>query len=105
MHIRMTNHFIGGCGDVVTGSKYVILNPGELANNVLLFDKFVLQSCKLTEFPQMVEIFGFSAVLELIRSKWFSVECTPNLLAIWHTAKESIRANKWLTYQFGLRQG
>ncbi len=46
-----------------------------LVHRLLLFDKYILESNRLTEFPHLVSVFGFDGTMALLKSADIQVHC------------------------------
>jgi|tagenome__1003787_1003787.scaffolds.fasta_scaffold15749704_1 hypothetical protein len=69
------NRFVGFCASTVDDEREILVKPADLAATLLLFEDYVFESCKLLEFPQLVSIFGFDSVLELVKSRSIKIKC------------------------------
>jgi hypothetical protein len=78
----------------------VSLLPDALATNLLLFDSYIMLSCRLLEFPQIVSTFGYSETLELLKSKCLTINCDPSQIMIWGSTPDLVNSGKAFTYEF-----
>jgi hypothetical protein len=53
----------------------VDFDHGAFLRRILLFDRFIVESCGLAEIPHMVRLFGVDGVLALLRSGAMSIHC------------------------------
>jgi hypothetical protein len=94
------NRFVGFCATTVDDEREILVKPGDLAATLLLFDEYVFESCKLLEFPQLVSIFGFDSVLELLKSRSIKIKCDANLIVVFGDTEALVRQGKTLEYDF-----
>jgi hypothetical protein len=94
------NRFVGFCATTVDDEREILVQPADLAATLLLFDEYVFESCKLLEFAQLVSIFGFDSVLELVKSKSINVKCDANLVVVFGKTEDLVRQGKTLQYDF-----
>ncbi|HVQ37855.1 MAG TPA: hypothetical protein VMS31_10005 [Pyrinomonadaceae bacterium] len=66
----------------------------------MLFDDYVLESCKLLEFSQLVSMFGFDSVLELVKSRSITIKCDANLIGVFGDTEDLVRKGKSLEFDF-----
>ena len=98
MDIR--KRIIGPCARPVEGSPDISLVPSVLATNLLIFENYILDSCRFMEFPQIVSAFGFSETVELLKSRSIKIRCDPSQIVIMGSTPELVRAGKAFTYEF-----
>lgn len=98
--MNIKKHYVGTCVTLNANSRDASLNPGEFINNLLLFETYTLHSVRLLEFPQLIAIFGFDEVLEVLRSKAIRIKCDANIVMRWGDAKEIIKSGKGFTFEF-----
>jgi hypothetical protein len=98
MHIQ--NRFVGFCATTVEDEREILVTPADLAATLLLFDDYVFESCKLLEFPQLISIFGFDSVLELVKSRSIRIKCDANLIVVFGETEDLVRKGKTLVYDF-----
>ncbi len=94
------NRFVGFCATTVEDEREILVKPADLATTLLLFDDYILESCKLLEFPQLVSIFGFDSVLELVKSRSIRIKCDANLIVVFGETNELVRKGNTLKYDF-----
>src|SRR5688572_27168096 len=94
------NRFVGPCAIVVDDDREIAVVAPDLAATLLLFDEYVLESCKLLEFSQLVSMFGFEAVLELVRSRSIEIKCDANLIGVFGDTADLVRKGKSLEFDF-----
>src|SRR3954453_14414142 len=94
------NRFVGFCASTVDDEREILVKPADLAATLLLFEDYVFESCKLLEFPQLVSIFGFDSVLELVKSRSIKIKCDANLIVVFGETEELVRKNRTLEYDF-----
>lgn len=92
--------FVGPCARPVDDEREIVIRGGDLATTLLLFENYTLESCKLLEFPQLIDLFGFDSVMELVKSRSLKIKCDVNLIVVLGETKELIRTGKWLEYDF-----
>jgi hypothetical protein len=94
------NRFVGWCAVSVDDEREITVRGADLATTLLLFDDYILESCKLLEFPQLVSLFGFDSVLELVKLRSIRIKCDANLIVVFGDTKELARTGKTLEYDF-----
>lgn len=94
------DRFVGFCAQTVDDEREILVSPADLATTLLLYEDYVLESCKLLEFPQLVSTFGFDSVLELVKCRSIKIKCDANLIVVFGDTKELVRAGKTLEYDF-----
>ncbi len=94
------NRFVGPCAIVVDDDREIAVSGSDLATTLLLFDEYVLESCKLLEFNQLVPMFGFDAVLELVKSRTIKIKCDANLIGVFGDTNDLVRKGKSLEFDF-----
>jgi len=94
------NRYVGFCATTVEDEREVLVSPADLAARLLLFDDYIFESCKLLEFPQLVSIFGFDSVLELVKSRSIRIKCDANLIVVFGETEDLVRKGKTLEYDF-----
>lgn len=92
--------YFGTCGDFVDDERLISVNAGDLVTNLLLFDTFIIHSCQLLEIPQLISIFGYDAVLELLESSALKIYCNANSLGTMDTTEELFKKGKGFTFDF-----
>ena len=92
--------YFGRCADFVQDSRLIAVNPGDLITNLILFETFIIHSFRLLEFPQLISIFGFESVIELLRSRSLKIHCTSNSLGTLGTTEELFKKGKGYTFDF-----
>jgi len=91
---------IGPCARPVEGSPDISLVPSILATNLLIFENYILDSCRFMEFPQIVSAFGFSETVELLKSRSIKIRCDPSQIVIMGSTPELVKSGKAFTYEF-----
>lgn len=84
----LQNRFVGSCATTINDEREILVNPGDLAATLLLFDEYLFESCKLLEFSQLVSIFGFDSVSELVKSKSLTIKCDANLIVVFGNTED-----------------
>jgi hypothetical protein len=92
--------FVGFCATTVDDEREILVKRDDLAATLLLFDDYIFESCKLLEFPQLVAIFGFDSVLELVKSRSIKIKCDANLIVVFGETQDLVRKGKTLEYDF-----
>lgn len=98
--IDLQKRFVGPCAVLVDDERQVAVRPGDLAATLLLFEEYVLESCKLLEFGQLVSVFGFDSVLELVKSRSIKVKCDANLIGVLGDTDKLVSEGKWREFDF-----
>ena len=98
--MEIQNSFVGPCAVLVDDERQIAVRGSDLATTLLLFDNYILESCKLLEFGQFVSMFGFDAVMELVRSRFLKIKCDANLIGVFGETNELVRTGKSLEYDF-----
>ena len=74
MSIR--NRLIGPCANIRDDDRdNPVVDVSSLVHRMLLFDSYILESIRLTEFPKLVEAFGYEGVMTLLRTSAFRIHC------------------------------
>ena len=104
MNNSVRNGYVGGCVTTIAGSPDVVLDADHFVATLLLSERYVLHSVRLQEIPQLIQVFGYEPVLELLDSKWLRIKCDANLLGVKGSAAELKANGKLLNYEFiGIR--
>lgn len=74
------------------------LDVGALLQRLLLFDRYIIHSERLSEVPLLIQTFGLEVFLELLRTRALAFECTPISVA----QNGSLRGLPHLSYQFDI---
>lgn len=73
MDIR-DRHF-GPCISGSTPDGLVSIDAVEFVERLLLFEKYILASVRLKEFPALLRLFGYDGILQLLKSDAISLYC------------------------------
>lgn len=79
MDIRKRIH--GPCGARLPTMNEMDFDIGLFLRRLLLFDTYILDTMRFMEFPHLVKFLGYDAVLEILKSDFFKIDCNPTALA------------------------
>lgn len=97
-----TKRIFGTCARGLGDGDNIALLPSTLATNLLLFEKYVMLSCRLLEIPQIVAKFGYSQTLELLKSNALEINCDPSQVVIMGDTNELVNSGRALHYDIAI---
>src|SRR5579859_3774762 len=60
---------------IVTDHDHPLVDIGGFVLNLLLFEKLILESACLVEFPAFLRVFGEEGLMQLLSSGAFDIQC------------------------------
>jgi hypothetical protein len=100
--MNLGNNIFGLCGRFNDESDAMTLLPDVLATNLLLFDKFIMVSCLLKEFPLMIDQFGLSSTIDLLKSDALTINCDPSQIVMIGSTDEAVRKGRLFDYDVAI---
>lgn len=71
---NMSERIFSRCATRISDNEIRIF-PGNLLENMIMFDCFIIDSIRLKELPALIRIFGFENLRELIKSGYIRINC------------------------------
>ena len=75
MEIDISRRVMGASAVCSTEGKVVDVDLSGLIRRLLLFDRYVLVSVRLAEFPLLVRSFGYEGLRDLLAAKLIEIRC------------------------------
>src|SRR5258706_3990289 len=71
----ITRRLIGASATYSPENNFIGVDVEGLIRRLLLFDKYILYSSRLREFPVLVKHFGYSGLRELLDTRLIDIRC------------------------------
>ena len=89
---------MGASAVCASDGKVIAVDLSGLIRRLLLFDKYVLESVKLGEFPVLARCFGYEGLRDLLAAKLIEIRCECLQLGKWRSPEcSAIRAYHYST--------